>query len=153
MKPLLSGLLPLCASFTVACGIPLPKASVDVLAHADTFEVYRLEPHTEAPPEQTFLGNKIVARATVRDPKARDRIWNVVDQGVRSGGTRAKCFNPHHGIHAIRGTEIVDLVICYECGEVDVNGPNGVTIVSTADVGAKLDAELRAVGLEPLVHP
>ena len=32
----------------------------------------------------------------------------------------AMCFNPRHGIHVVRGETVHDLVICFECLQVEV---------------------------------
>lgn len=142
------------AAWLVGCGSPLPPASAAVLAEADTFEVLALDPGgpeaAEAPPAETFHGFKIVAKAAVPSREAQKRIVDIVDDGVRSGGTRAKCFNPRHGIHAVKAGHVVDLVICYQCGEVDLHDGSITRDLDTADVRAKLDVEMKAVGVTAL---
>ena len=35
-------------------------------------------------------------------------------------GNVPACFRPRHGIHATRGQKVVDLLVCFECSQVEV---------------------------------
>ncbi len=136
----------------VGCGTVLPPASAKVLSEADTFEVLALDPNVEPPSDavsspQSFHGFEVVGRASVPSREARARIVGIVDDGMRSGGTRSKCFNPRHGVHAVKSGHVVDLVICYQCGEVDVHDASSTKDFDTANVRPSLDREMAAVGV------
>jgi hypothetical protein len=128
----------------------LPTPVVGVLESADSYEIYRLEPNgAEAPKagEEVFHNHVILGRAEVKDKQLQTKITDIVNKGVGQGGTQAKCFNPRHGIHAVRGTSTVDLVICYECSTVEVGDNGRWSTVTTGDVQSDLDAAFRSAGL------
>lgn len=92
-----------------------------------------VEPPSDAvSSSQSFHGMKVVGRARVPSREAQARIVGIVDDGMRSGGTRSKCSNPRHGVHAVKSGHVVDLVICYECGEVDVHDGSSTRDFHTA---------------------
>ncbi|MDI1444101.1 hypothetical protein [Polyangium sp. 6x1] len=128
----------------------LPDSAVGVLEGADSFQVLALEPdHGGEPPQgaETFHGYQVLAKGDVADPKTRERIVDIVNAGVRKGGTLAKCFNPRHGVHAVRGGRSVDLVICYECSALEVVEDGQTKTLPTGDVQADLDETFRAAGV------
>jgi len=140
----------LCVAAGAGCG-GLPASATGVLEGAEQFQIYRLEPYGEAakPGETVFRGHVIEARAEVKDAQSKAKITDIVNRGIRRGDTQAKCFNPRHGIHAVRAGKTVDLVICYECSAVEV-GENGVwSTMTTADVQSDLDAAFEAAGIPP----
>jgi hypothetical protein len=52
---------------------------------------------------------------------------------MSESGIPAQCFNPRHAIHAQNGEHRVDLLICFECGQIESwvdGGKMGVTLVS-----------------------
>ncbi|MDC0744471.1 hypothetical protein [Polyangium mundeleinium] len=139
----------LLAASVLGCG-SLPDATVAVLEGADSFQVLALDPdHAGEPPPgvESFHGHQVLAKGDVADPKARERIVGIVNAGVRKGGTQAKCFNPRHGVHAVREGHTVDLVICYECSALDVVEDGRSTTIPTGDVQADLDEAFRAAGI------
>ncbi|TKC97140.1 hypothetical protein [Polyangium fumosum] len=147
-----TALLVLAAASVLGCG-SLPDAAVAVLDGADSFQVLALDPdHGEEPPPgvESFHGYQVLAKGDVTDPKARERIVGIVNAGVRKGGTQAKCFNPRHGVHAVRDGHSVDLVICYECSALEVVEDGRSTTLPTGDVQADLDEAFRAAGI---AHP
>lgn len=128
----------------------LPSSAVAVLEHADAFEIYALEPNGAEEPKpgaEVFHGHAILVRAEVKDRNAQEQITEIVNHGVRKGGTQAKCFNPRHGIHATRGGHSVDLVICYECSAIEFGEDGYFTTVTTGNVQADLDDAFRAAGV------
>jgi hypothetical protein len=145
-----AALLTFAAISVLGCG-SLPDSAVAVLDGADAFQVLALDPYPggEAPPPgvESFHGYQVLAKGDVADPKARERIVDLVNAGVRKGGTQAKCFNPRHGVHAVRGGRSVDLVICYECSALEVVEDGHATTIPTGDVQADLDAAFRAAGV------
>jgi hypothetical protein len=137
------------ASLAAGCGIPATAANV--IENADQLEVMLLIPHAgmaDAKEGQNFHGHMVTDRAVVSDPAARQRIIDIIERGVRTGFTQAKCFQPHHGVHAVRFGQTVDLVICYECSNIEIH-EGGVErpMIATGNVQADLDAELAKIGV------
>ncbi|MDI1483484.1 hypothetical protein [Polyangium sp. y55x31] len=144
-----TALLSLLATSVLGCG-SLPDSAMAVLHEADSFQVFALEPeHGEEPPPgvETFHGYQVLAKGDVAHPKAREHIIDIVNAGVRKGGTQAKCFNPRHGVHTVRGGHTVDIVICYECSALEVVEDGRSTTLPTGDVQADLDEAFRAAGV------
>lgn len=144
-----TALLSVVAASVLGCG-SLPDSALAVLHGADSFQVLALEPeHGEepAPGAETFHGYQVLAKGDVADPEARERIVDIVNAGVRKGGTQAKCFNPRHGVHSVRGGRTVDIVICYECSALEVVEDGRATTLPTGDVQADLDEAFRAAGV------
>ena len=128
----------------------LPSSVLGVMERADQYEIYRLEPYGAKEPkpgEKVFHNHVVLGQAEVKDAQLRAKITDIVNKGVRQGGTQAKCFNPRHGIHAVQRGVTVDLVICYECSTVEVGDNGKWSTVTTGDVQADLEEAFRASGL------
>lgn len=102
----------------------LPAAAVTVLEQADQLELLALHPRFEAQPTgKTFHGYRILNKTIVKDAKTRQMLIASLLQGIRENqGAIAACFNPRHGIHAIHKGKRADLVICFECLQVQLFG-------------------------------
>ena len=87
----------------------------------------------------------------VNDAATRQKIATTLERDVRAGGLGALCFLPRHGIRLIVGRTIQDLVICYQCGQVEVytNG-RPVRGVGIAGDAAYLDGMLTNAPNKPL---
>lgn len=156
-----SGMHPSCAMLVgvfsigiLACGAPLPSSQTEVLDQATTFEILRIDP--DADPSTTggadsFAGHKVLAKSAVTDPAARRRIREIVDSGLKAGGTQAKCFNPRHAIHAVSKQRTVDVIICFECSTAEIAEGSEVETRAFGDVSSDLEAEFVKAGL-PLSH-
>ena len=66
-----------------------------------------------------------------------------VDSAIREGGRQAKCFNPRHGLRATKAGVMRDLVICFECHNVSIEGEDQMRAISDS-AAASLD-EARVV--------
>ena len=140
------------ALFVFAAGgcASLPASAVHVLDHAEQYRILVLEPYATEQPKPTdsvFHGHVVLAQTDVKDPKVQAKISDIVNRGVRKGGTQAKCFNPRHGIHASYAGHTVDLVICYECSALEVVEDSRGTTIETGDVQPELDDAFHAAGL------
>ena len=83
----------------------LPDAIATVLARADRFELFSLEPSD---------GSVVVTSAE------RDELVPALVRGIaENGGWVAACFDPRHGIRASCGESSVELVVCFECSQVN----------------------------------
>lgn len=126
----------------------LPEVVRAVLEKPDALVLLSLNP--ERPDKQAkddWYGWKVLGRTELKDAAARKVVADAVQKGVKdSDGTAAKCFEPRHGVHAVRGDKSVDLVICFECYQlhVYVNGKReGRTILTTRAPQAALDQILK----------
>jgi hypothetical protein len=75
----------------------------------------------EAPKDhrERFHDYPILGRTEIRDPKRKSELLGVLYRGLeKDRGSVPACFEPRHGIIASKGTNWVELVICFECEQV-----------------------------------
>lgn len=109
----------------------LPPELNDFLRTADTFILFSIEPFPggQAPSTNTFCGRTVVGRLAIKRPETRASLMDALDKGIRAippppPGIPAPlpdCFFPRHGIRAIKGDETIELLICFECSQVQVS--------------------------------
>ena len=88
--------------------------------------------------------------AAVESPAIRQELFAALERGIaENDGWAAACFIPRHGIRAIQGAELVELVVCFECAQVNIHAGGkwlgGVLI--TASPEPVLDQVLAAAGV------
>jgi hypothetical protein len=105
-----------------------PQDEVRQLEKATSFELYSLEPmadpDTHEPdydpngPGERLHGWRILGKTAVRDEPTRRKLIDALKEGMERDGVGAKCFDPRHAIRRMAGGQPVDLLICFECGNV-----------------------------------
>lgn len=117
---LICAILPLALRFS---SNHLPSTAIEILQHADHFELLSLDPRLQSSPENdSFHGYRVLRRVTISDATARKKLISALRQGMRENSGIAACFNPRHGIHAENNGRQADLVICFECLQVQLFG-------------------------------
>ena len=106
----------------IASADAVPKELQTLLESADELQLFSLRPsRVEGDSKEAFHGWEVLGRMTLADDKQRKEILAAFKKGVEeSDGKVAACFQPRHGIRAIRGEKTVDFVICFECLQVQV---------------------------------
>jgi hypothetical protein len=100
----------------------LPPESHSFLLTAEKFDLLSLNPkRVEADAvsltNEPFHRHQVLGQSPVTDRKMREELVQSLADGIKHNRRIAsKCFNPRHGIRARRGTNTLDLVICFECG-------------------------------------
>jgi hypothetical protein len=135
----------------------LPAEAVNVITNADRFVLFSLDPipkslheHQGRDIEQTFHDYPVLGRVTITNKDERTELLNAFFKGIRdSDGSIALCFNPRHGISAVRREEVIDLVICFECRQTQVyfNGSNAKRLSTTRSPQAAFDRSLEKAGI------
>jgi arylsulfatase A-like enzyme len=151
------------------------------LASAKTWELVRLEPNPKLPeriqrfvrertpwyapfesPEERFHNWQVTGRTKLDDPKAQREILAALNWGIREIAhrdwserdhrtVRGRCFNPRHGIRAMVDGRPLDLVICFECGQMEIRVAETVWRGSFSPVGhSMVDSVFGAAGLPAL---
>jgi hypothetical protein len=95
----------------------------DVLTQPDRLEVLSLSHRRhpdDGPPERLLHGYRVLGRATIDEPAQRRQIVSAFYQSAREGDGEMLCFMPHHALHAVRGSAVVDIVICFHCLQYEV---------------------------------
>jgi hypothetical protein len=128
----------------------IPDAAKAILEKADEFELYSLDPdRTKEKPKDAFHGWKVLGKTAIKDKKDRERVLAAVFKGVAdSDGSVAACFNPRHGIRAVKGETTVELVICFECLSLEIwQGEKRSTALTAHTPQPALDKVLKDAGV------
>jgi hypothetical protein len=130
----------------------LPTDVQNILAHPDRIELLSLQPTPFPRPEpaHAFHDWKVLGRVTVLNSWTQGKIIRAVKKGIAdSDGSVAACFNPRHGIRAVRGEHTADLVLCFECNQIYVylDGEKKTTVLTAKTGQPALDAVLTDAGV------
>lgn len=129
----------------------LPSSVAAALASAPRLELLSLHPvSAKAELEDAFHGWKVLGRTVLDAAALRREVVASITKGVAdTDGRRALCFEPRHGIRAHSGDTAVDLVICFECMQVEayVNDKLVEGVPTTSSAEATLDRILRAANV------
>jgi hypothetical protein len=119
----------------------LPATLQRVLKDADEFILFSLDPtpDSEHKATNTFKRYPVIGQTEIKAYSTRRQLTEELDNAIRAeggltvsngvislSGPFAHCFNPRHGIRARKSREKVDLLICFECGQVQI-GSNSET--------------------------
>jgi len=75
----------------------------------------------DVPKSEQFHKYRVLGKTELKDEKRKWELITALITGVESARDRkfaAMCFKPRHAIHAVAGTNSVDLLICFECGKI-----------------------------------
>jgi hypothetical protein len=132
MKTAVRGLFQLLALAFVGCSSSpsSPQDEVRRLGQADSFELFSLEPYLDPDthemdldpngPGERLYGWRILGKTTVSDEATRRELVATLKKGLEQGGGGDKCFNPRHAIRRMEGGKPVDLLVCFECGNIEL---------------------------------
>lgn len=137
-------------------GAALPTPVRTALEQGDPFVLLSLQPGPEDL-NGPFHGYQVLGQTTVTDPAQRQALLQALYVGVDENNgwvrTSNKCFLPRHGIHVVREGQAVDLVICFQCYQIEayVGKQRTQTLVSRSPQ-ALFDRMLREAAV-PLATP
>ncbi len=101
-----------------------PDNSQAIFDGADKFVLYALEPNESMKNmghKTYFYGFGILGEATIFDKETMQKLRESFYDGLANDeGTATACFNPRHGLRAVKNGKVLDLVICFECGQAEV---------------------------------
>ena len=113
----------------------LPAELQDALKNADNFTLYSIKPepdfqHTST---NTFEDHVILGQVDVKSKDTRTKLIAALKDGIDEQNKRVPpgviwlpdCFNPRHGIRATKGNETVELLICFECEQIQGSSNQG----------------------------
>jgi hypothetical protein len=103
----------------------------NVLNNSDRFMLFSIQGVEGAqffvdaiPPDVTsdtkFHGYDILGKTDIEDPVEQKSLVEALYQSIAESTGPALCFSPRHAIRAVKGDDIVDLVICFECFQIRV---------------------------------
>ncbi len=123
----------------------IPAAAQNILEHADQFELFSLSPERlQRPGILDFHGYRVLQQTSVASVETRGRLISALERGVHENqGAMAACFNPRHGIRAVRKDQTAEFVICFECLQVHVHGEGASEFLVSASPKPIFDKVLR----------
>jgi hypothetical protein len=113
----------------------LPDAAKAALDNATSLEILSLQPQAKPGEDESklFHGYPVLAKVTVMGDDKK-KVLEAIYKGIADNkGISANCFIPRHGIRASSDSRSVDLVICFECLQVEVwDGKERTRLLITA---------------------
>jgi hypothetical protein len=135
----------------------IPEAAERLFDKAETFELFSLDPEPKhgkdgnvVDEKEDFHGWRVLGKTEVKKEAERKRLADALRLGAEDNfGIAAGCFNPRHGLRLKGGGKSVDLVICFECLQVEVfvNGESSKGFLTSGDPQKEFDAALKAAGI------
>jgi hypothetical protein len=140
--------LVLLAGFVCGCSSKtIPPDVRKALETGSQFEIFSLDPNSRGEKsESAFHGRRVLGKTAVEDAATRKKLVSALQQGVREhDGSVANCFNPRHGIRVVHEGATVDLVICFECYQVQsyAGGQSGSHFLVSRSPQTAFDQTLR----------
>jgi hypothetical protein len=134
----------------------LPSATRNVLDHADQFVLYSLDPRSveylrppEAYPQEVFHDFPVLGRVEVQDAAKQAELLRALYEGIAAKNIEpANCFFPRHGVRASLNGVTVDLVICFECSQIQIHPAKGKDVLTSASPQPVFNRVLKEAGVE-----
>jgi hypothetical protein len=110
-----------------------------VLDQAEKFDLYVLDPKGAATPKEEFHKYTVKRKVSIEDEVSRRRLTKVLDDLMHKPKS-SRCFNPGFAIRATKMDQVVDLLICFDCGHIGIH-------LNGKDLGlTPMDADGEAIG-------
>jgi hypothetical protein len=120
----------------VAANRQLPTELENFLTNADDFTLFSLnpDPDFEHKSTNTFQNHVILGQIKIVKMTTRITLITALNDGISAenenvppgvGVLLPDCFNPRHGIRVKNGDETVELLICFECAQIQVHSSKG----------------------------
>jgi hypothetical protein len=134
----------------------LPAATDIVLDKSEKFFLYSLQgeclPATDMKTMHNFHGYPILGQTRVRVTPQRADLLAALRKGLGKKSA-ATCFNPHHGIRAVRGTQTVDLIISFGSEQMEIYDNRGMHQISVSAPGQGVFNRVLSDADVPLPEP
>ena len=101
----------------------LPEAVQSVLSDSQFLLLYSLASYTIVGESEQMLfhGFSVLKQVQVAREGAKTQLVEAVYRSMADPeALQMLCFIPRHGLRAIQGDKSVDLVICYQCGNLKI---------------------------------
>lgn len=146
--------------FPPRLGEPIPTGPAPelraIIEHADRATLYSIWPHpghrSTPPPtsEGEFHGFPVLGKVELREETTRSRVLQALLISVDDNfAGDSLCFEPRHALRLSRGTDEVDLVICYYCGYMIITkGKESERVCLSSSSKAALNRVLREAGIK-----
>jgi hypothetical protein len=136
----------------------IPEAVERLFDMSETFELYSLDPERKTDKDgkvveakASFHGWQVLGKTEVKAEAARKRLAEALRLGAEDNfGMAAACFIPRHGLRLKDEGKTVDLVICFQCLQVQVfvDGERKEGFLTSGEPQNEFDATLKAAGVK-----
>jgi hypothetical protein len=136
----------------------IPESVDRLFDKAETFELYSLDPAQKfdkagkvVEAKDGFHDWAVLGKTEVKDKAERRRLTGALRLGAEDNfGMAAACFIPRHGIRLKDSGKTTDLVICFECLQVQVfvDGERKAGFLTTGAPQPAFDAILKAADVK-----
>jgi hypothetical protein len=136
----------------------IPEAVDRLFAQAETFDLYSLDPEQKTGKDgkvievkDGFHGWQVLGKTGVKGEAERKRLADALRLGAEDNfGMAAACFIPRHGLRLKGGGKTVDLVICFQCLQVQVfvDGERTKGFLTTGEPQKEFDTTLKAASVK-----
>lgn len=121
-----------------------------LVTRAARVEIASIDPSADgdAPAGDALGGYPVIARAAVPKEK-REALADLLEDLAKPDGPVAKCFDPHHAVHVEEGARVIDVVICFECMQLQiVEGKRTKRVTIDAAKRGDADALFASLGVK-----
>jgi hypothetical protein len=136
---------------TVSPATHLPQNVQTMLENADTFTLFSLNPDPDIrhQAKEDFQDYEILGQLNIPSRATRTKLIDALNEGIAASDQTANmCFNPRHGIRAKKGNETVELLICFECRQIEITSPWVTnTLLTTPDPWPTFNKVLKTAGI------
>jgi hypothetical protein len=135
-----------------------PLEEQQILEKGETFILYSLHPSPmEVDPQElktkpVFHGYPVLGQTQITAATTRMDLLSALYTDLGKGDPAA-CFNPRHGIRAVRGNKTVDLVICFECQQIEIYDERGKQGTTTTHSSKPVFDRILSAANVPLASP
>jgi hypothetical protein len=133
-----------------------PPEAQSVVAKSEKFYLYSLQserlPEADLKTIPNFHGYPILGQARVHASPYRADLFAAVREDL-GANTFFDCFNPHHGIRAVRGGKTVDLLLGFGCRQMEIYDERGVHRITVGAAAQRVFDHVLAEYDVPLPMP
>lgn len=104
-----------------------PNGALAVVEHPSSVTLYSLEPYSLDLPNEKgrklFNGYTTLGQTQITEPSRRQFVTSIVYDGIARidpHHARPLCFNPRHAIRYVQAKRTIDVVMCFECHQMQV---------------------------------
>jgi len=107
----------------------LAPERADVISHPG-------EHHSPEYLAKLFNGYIVLGQARIDDARERRALVDSLCQGLADSPREVElCFDPHHGLRIRKGSQNLDVVICFQCHQIQLNGSSPFIPISRSPQG------------------
>jgi len=113
----------------------LPAEVKQILDSAEQLELFSIgTPLTDSPAlTDTFQTCILRGKATINEVSERKVLLNSLYKGIQESADPAICFEPGYALRATSNSETVELLICFECNQIEITFAGRTQMIDTSD--------------------